>query len=234
MTEDNTAPYKFAGLPLTPNIIADLAPLLVPKTLFRRAELIAAVEDYHLSQGGLPSESSLTSQVKKALQVLQKNGSLEPSGGYGTWRWLRRPETSQFSEVMQPELSDDESLALDAVEAEGEGQGSLYVYYFPAYKELADLREEPTWPVKVGRTAAGNAGIRVADQQGTAMPEKPVLAYVRKTSTPRKLETAVHAILFFRGRQIEDAAGHEWFNASPDEVRTIVNWIHGEDSHSVD
>lgn len=77
-------------------------------------------------------------------------------------------------------------------------------------------------------TAAGNATVRVADQQGTAMPERPVLAYVRKTSTPRKLETAVQAILFFRVRQIEDAAGDEWFDSSPDEVRSIVNWIHGE------
>ncbi|WP_275213692.1 GIY-YIG nuclease family protein [Pseudarthrobacter sp. H3Y2-7] len=228
MTEDNPAPYKYAGLPLTPNVIADLAPLLVPEPLFRRAELIAAVEDYHESQGGLPSESGLTSQVKKALQVLQKNGSLEPSGGYGTWRWLRAPEVAELSALVQPELSDEESLALEDVQAEGEGQGSMYVYYFPAYKDLAELRGEPTWPVKVGMTAAGNATVRVADQQGTAMPERPVLAYVRKTSTPRKLETAVQAILFFRGRQIEDAAGDEWFDSSPDEVRSIVNWIHGE------
>lgn len=228
MTEDNPAPYKFEGLPLTPNVIADLAPLLVPTPLFRRAELIAAVEDYHVSQGGLPSESGLTAQVKKALQVLQKNGSLEPSGGYGTWRWLHEPNAEELSAVVQPESSDDEPLVLSDIQAEGEGQGSVYVYYFPAYKDLADFRGESTWPVKVGMSAAGNATIRVADQQGTAMPESPVLAYVRKTSTPRKLEAAVHAILFFRGRQLEDAAGAEWFDSSPDEVKAIVDWIHGE------
>jgi hypothetical protein len=83
--------------------------------------------------------------------------------------------------------------------------------------------------MKVGMTSADDPAVRIA-QQGTAMPEKPVLAYARRTATPGRLERTVHSILFYRGRLVEEAAGSEWYRSSPGEIKEIVRWILGKSS----
>ncbi|MFE4082273.1 GIY-YIG nuclease family protein [Paenarthrobacter sp. YIM B13468] len=224
--DNGTPAYKHAGVPLTPTVIAYLAPALMAKPTFKRSQLAAVVKDFHVSQGGLPSGTDLITQVKKALTMLKKAGKLE-SASPGHYRWLGVTQLPGIAgEIAPDEPSHGEDLSFDDVIVEGEGQGSVYVYYFPAYKELAELRGNINWPCKVGMTAAGNARIRIADQQGTAMPEKPVLAYLRRTDTPRKLETNIQSILFFRNQQLGDAPGEEWFWTNPEEIRSIANWVH--------
>lgn len=218
--------YKYHGLPLTPNVIADLARELLKTPMFRRSELIGAVEQYHSENGGAVAHS-LTSAAKKALRNLVDAGLLEPTGAYGYWRWIMPPEVNV--EENGTSSIEDEAEDLDLTDdtiIEGTGAGSVYVYYFPSYKLLAKFRRDEQWPVKVGMTSLGDAKIRISDQQGTAMPEQPVVAYVRRSNTPHKLERLVHAVLFYRGRQLDDAPGSEWFSSSPEEVKSIIDWAH--------
>jgi hypothetical protein len=224
-----TTPYKYRGLPLTPNVISELARELLKSPMFRRSELIGVVEQYHSENGGAAAYS-LTSATKKALRNLVDAGLLEPTGAYGYWRWITPPEvrveengtTSVADETEELDLADDTVV-------EGTGSGSVYVYYFPSYKLLAEFRRDERWPVKVGMTALGDAKIRISDQQGTAMPEQPAVAYVRRSNTPLKLERLVHAVLFYRGLQLDNAPGSEWFNSTPEEVKAIIDWAHASD-----
>jgi hypothetical protein len=232
VTELQTAPpYKYRDIPLTPKVIADLAQQVMRTPMFRRSELIEAVQDHHAANGGAPATGAIVPAAKKALTVLVASDLLEPAGGYGLWRWVTPPgpagDASAITEAAPLEGTEELDVTDDTT-IDGEGSGNVYVYYFPSYKALADLRNENRWPIKVGMTSLGNAQIRISEQQGTAMPEQPVVAYVRRTDTPLKLERLVHAVLFYRGQQLEDAPGSEWFNANPEEVRAIIHWAHGE------
>ncbi|WP_395402263.1 GIY-YIG nuclease family protein [Arthrobacter sp. UC242_113] len=219
------APYKYQGLPLTPNVIAELAREVLKTPMFRRSELINAVEQHHAENGGAAA-LSLTSATKKALRNLVDGGLLEPTGAYGYWRWVTPPDQTVRED--RSSLVDDETDELDLTDSivEGAGAGSVYVYYFPGYRLLADLRRDDRWPIKVGMTSVGDAKIRISDQQGTAMPEQPLVAYVRRSDTPLKLERLVHAVLFYRGRQLDDAPGSEWFSSNPEEIKSIIDWAH--------
>lgn len=221
-----STPYKYQGLPLTPNVISELARQLRKGPVFRRSELIGVVEQYHSDNGGAAARS-LTSATKQALRKLVDAGLLEPAGAYGYWRWITPPD----ADVEENGISsnDDETEELDLADdtvVEGTGSGSVYVYYFPSYRLLAEFRRDERWPVKIGMTTLGDAKIRISDQQGTAMPERPVVAYVRRSNAPFKLERLVHAVLFCRGRQLDDAPGSEWFSSSPEEVKSIIDWAH--------
>ena len=61
--------------------------------------------------------------------------------------------------------------------------------------------------------------------QGTGNPEKPAIALEFKTDHPRELESALHAILKFRGRHVTEAGGKEWFKTNPDEVKRIYHFF---------
>lgn len=218
--------YPYADLPLTPKVIAELAPTVMPKPMFRRSELVAAVQEYHRTNGGIDGNADPTAAAKKALSNMARDGLIEATRAYGIWRWLVVPEPlAEASIELGPEDDSEElKVSADAI-VEGEGSGSVYAYYFPCYKELADLKGDERWPIKIGMTSLGRASIRISDQQGTVMPEEPVVAYIRRTDTPLKLERLMQSVLFYRGQQIEDAPGTEWFRTNPSEVRAIVDWI---------
>lgn len=195
--------------------------------MFRRAELIEAVQEHHVANGGLPGNADLTAATKKALSVLVRDGLLEQTGAYGLWRWVVEPEQDGLP-GLDDALEDEDAEELELTDqtiVEGTGSGSVYVYFFPSYKLLADLRQEDRWPVKVGMTAVSQANIRISEQQGTAMPEEPMVAYIRKIDTPHRLERCIHSVLFYRGQQIDDAPGREWFKSNPDEIKAIIDWI---------
>lgn len=233
MTESPAQSYIYAGIPLTPNVIAELAKKLMRAPMFRRAELVAAVQEYHNANGGGSSGSNIAASAKKALQVLARDGLLEQTGAYGFWRWVVPPEPGEAADLGPgvDEVDEDaEDLELtDQTIIEGGGSGCVYVYYFPSYQALAELQHEDRWPVKIGMSAVSDARIRISEQQGTAMPEAPVLAYVRRIDTPHRLERCIHSILFYRGQHLEDAPGSEWFNSSPQEVKSLVDLIMSPD-----
>lgn len=231
MTELSAAPaYKYRNLPLTPNVIAELASELMATPMFRRAELISAVEQHHLENGGAATITNLTSATKKALRNLVDAGLLEATGAYGYWRWITAPDATVETSVTSDAEETEELDLTDDTIVEGTGTGSVYVYFFPSYRQLAELRQDERWPIKVGMTSLDNAKIRISEQQGTAMPEQPLVAYVRRSDTPLKLERLVHAVLFYRGQQLDDAPGSEWFSSTPEEVKSIIDWAHGSET----
>ena len=86
------------------------------------------------------------------------------------------------------------------------------------------MRGEDTWPCKIGKTDQDPLA-RILGQSSTALPEKPQVAFIIKTSNSYLLESMLHSILKMRGKQVEGLPGLEWFNTNPDEVLEIVSYI---------
>ncbi|RPF37608.1 GIY-YIG nuclease family protein [Streptomyces sp. TLI_185] len=185
-----------------------------------RGEIIGLLEKVHAARGGAFKEAGhLVGAVKKALSVGKRTGVLaNPRQGY----YMR------VSETAAPDASQEDYLGPPADgfgAAVGTGQGSVYVWYLPAYRERARASGAAIWERKIGMSAY-SAARRVAEQG--YMPEKPVCALLVRTDHERDLERYVHSTLDGRGRRVEAAVGTEWFFTNPGEVLSIARetrWI---------
>ena len=130
------------------------------------------------------------------------------------------PSSSQDDESVDDESLNSEEVNLDSERTVGSGENSVYLYYFPAYKHLAELRGEQVWPCKIGKTRY-DAISRISSQTRTALPEYPKIGLIIKTDKVRLMETTIQGILKLQGKHKQDAPGREWFITSPSEVETV-------------
>ena len=147
----------------------------------------------------------------------------------GIWRIgpnFESPETEAVESVEPSQVSDEEEIIQpDQPDSPyektvGSGKGSVYLYYYPVYPQLAESKGESSWPCKVGKSER-DPTIRVESQAATAMPEKPKIALLIQTDKPAELEKAIHKLLAKDGKQMKGALGAEWFVTSPSEVEEI-------------
>ena len=106
----------------------------------------------------------------------------------------------------------------------GTGKKSVYLYYYPQYRDSAEFRDENVWECKIGKTIHGEVDTRIRPQ-ATGLPESPKIGLHIRTDRPKKIEDIIHDILKVRGKHIEDAPGTEWFLTSPNEVEEIYKFI---------
>ena len=107
-------------------------------------------------------------------------------------------------------------------EEEG-GKDTVYLFYYPAYRKLAEKDSEEFWECKIGMTV-DNVEKRVGTQV-TGNPEKATIAAEFETDHPSELEAALHAILKLRGRHVIEGGGIEWFKTNPEEVKRIYHFL---------
>lgn len=107
----------------------------------------------------------------------------------------------------------------------GEGDEEVYAFTFPSLQELAALKSESMYPVKIGWThnkADGSLGrIRGFAFEKAAFPERPRVLLIYSTWNGRALETAVHKELRKKARRIVSAPGAEWFLTNASEVVSV-------------
>ena len=201
---------------------------------YETPELVKMVTDAHLKAGGLPPtlpNELLTQRFEAALWSLQDEGWVTHSPyveGEGMDGEVVEIEESWASVFGPPEEDEDlptlpEKKALKEGEAEviiGEGPECVYGWYLPAYRELATLKGESRFPLKVG-TTIDKPFKRMRSHIGTA-PEKPVLGFVWKIKHAYLLEKWMHVELAQRKQHLPDALGDEWFLTTPEELREIV------------
>jgi len=156
---------------------------------------------------------------------------LAESVAKGQWRILPAdpgssdaPLPAQATEAIQPDPVVAEAPAPRADREVGSGRDSVYVYYLPTYRELAQIRGSTRFHCKIGMSTRDPL-LRVASQAGTALPEHPRIALNIRTDRASELEKAIHGILKVRGQYVSDAPGNEWFLTSPDEVMEIFEWV---------
>lgn len=192
--------YKYALQKLSPKVFADLVlSLYADGDVVMRADIIATVSSYHQSNGGAESTASITSTAKKALQNLSASGNAEKLESYGFWR------------ILQSAAPQEKSCEY------------LYVYFYPAYRDLASMLGNSCWPHKIGMTRM-KIEERIASQVGTAMPEKPEVVFEIPCDDAQSLEKAIHSLLTIKGKRISGIPGCEWYNTNSEELSQIISF----------
>ena len=102
----------------------------------------------------------------------------------------------------------------------GDGPQSVYAWYLPNDKELAELKGERTYAMKVGRTTRHPQG-RMRRYAST----RPKLGFHYRTHDATNWEKLLHAYFHIQGRHLPEGDGREWFRTSPEELETIVRRI---------
>lgn len=176
------------------------------KTQWRRKDLAVEVSKMHVSMGGISGQQNPQRIVKKVLSMLLKENAVIRVS-FGTWRIVG-------SEPIQT------SCAIKDVADRivGIGSGSVYCYFNPSDKELADIKGELSWPCKIGMTD-GPVLDRIMEQGvRTAFSKPPRVGIIIKSDFPKTIERALHSALRIANASIRSAPGSEWFETSPEAV----------------
>ena len=210
--------YEYVKKPLTPKIVQYLIIELFAGQTIQKQEMMRVVDETHRERGGLPSRARFHHPVTLALYDMKREGRAEnPNPGDGNWFI---PLSSQGDESVDDENVNSEETNLNSERVIGSGEGSVYLYYYPAYKRLAELDGEQVWACKIGK-ARNDPLIRIGSQTRTALPEYPKVGLIIKTDELRLMETTIQNILKIQGKQKQDAPGKEWFVTSPSEVEQV-------------
>ena len=208
-------PYEYSGKRLTMTMARELIIEFFKGQTVPKQDIISRVDKIHLERGGKLSEN-IVHPVTDALNTMKrKELANNPNPGDGIWTIIGETAAEEDEEI------DDSDNSTDEVRRIGSGSSSVYVYYYPAYRERAELREEETWPCKIGRSEYANPIHRIREQAGTGMPEKPEIALIIQTNVPEDVEDAIHRLL----ARVPDAPGTEWFLTNPSKVEEIFNII---------
>ena len=206
-----------SGIPLNPELIRGYIMEVLADSSPRKNEAIREeVEALHASRGGQPSlAQDSRSQFTKALRIFKQNGQLDnPTEGY--WRLIGAPPPAPVFAEAEPEAE----IAEDAEVTIGDGPESVYGWYLPAYRKLAEMEGSYHWPIKVGRTARP-PGQRIEESWGM-LPERPRLGFRFRCSEAGNWERFFHSRLTLSGRHLGSAIGREWFNTNLDELAGIA------------
>jgi len=108
----------------------------------------------------------------------------------------------------------------------GAGDQELYAFTFPSLMELARLRGQAHYPVKIGysKNASDGAFGRIRQQilELAGYPEPPEVLCVWRTWDGRMLETLVHRHLRKSARAVPNSLGKEWFHTTLNELVTLL------------
>lgn len=236
MADDERASlsYRFRGVPLTSNVIAELIKEeriagRIPET-FKKSNVLTTLERSHISRGGLAGALSHSS-FKKALAMLRKQGLLEMASPQ-FWRFTDDVVTAPtendplndtpFSEPTD-QICPDSRLFIE--EEIGVGAEAIYVYYQPNDRRLALAESRDTWECKIGMTR-GAVDARIIGQHSlTAVHTFPVVGLIIRTPDASRLEKLLHALLRSANASCTSSLGTEWFMTSPTRIKRVLEAI---------
>jgi len=208
---------NYNGFKLTPNIFAEILIELFDGKQFERKDALAMVQSYFVEHGGRLENKNYVQVFKAASKRLKDKGMINK--GYGIWVInYREPDIEIIS------IPKEESFSYTVDKELGTGSQAVYVYFYDAYKKLANLVNKNIWECKIGRTEVDPIQ-RVLSQTGTCYPELPHLALIIHCDDSAKLEAALHSILKYKDRWLKNAPGNEWFLTSPFEIEELYNGL---------
>jgi hypothetical protein len=212
---------NFDEVPLTPNVARHLVEELFRlQVQWKRDALVTEVQRLHAERGGFAGKQDPVAVVKKALSNLQADG-LVIKHHYGHWRWRTDvvEATSEIGDAAETpsdvrDTEDEEPARTERVL--GAGPESVYLYFNPNDRKLAQLEGRKVWECKIGRTATSDSEIRILSQGAkTALSHPPIVGLVIRTTDSFALEKALHSALRLVDAQVADSPGIEWFMTSP-------------------
>ena len=118
---------------------------------------------------------------------------------------------------IEEELAEADAVATDV---ESHDPGIIYAYTFPSIR-----RTEGKFPIKIGLTTTGDTEARVNQQcKQTCCFEYPVVLRTWEVHRVAAVENAIHSTLEARGFK-RRAPGTEWFDTTPEEIDSILQFI---------
>jgi hypothetical protein len=216
--------YQYAGLPLSPAIIGEIASRKFAGQVVKRDAIRQAVVAYHVENGGVLTSTDPTQQTKKALQDLAAKGAVEKSGAYGLWRFIDRDDALPFDFAKEESVDEDVLAPIAVIRWIGTGSQLVYVYSFPTYADHANAMGDSVWPCKIGRSDRQSVD-RISEQIGTSTPEWPTVHLGIRCDDSRLLERYLHSALRLEGAYLSDVPGAEWFRTSPDHVIELIRVV---------
>ena len=221
---EKRAGKNFSGIPLMPSQARQIImELLDQKSPWGRQDLAAQVEAIYLERGGVEGTQPAIAVVKKALQLLATDGLVAnvAPGFWGKPTLHEAPPNSAEDDLPEYTVTDlvDETEDLAPERTIGEGPETVYLYFNPNDRRLAELEGRDTWECKIGRSMSEIAADRILAQGAkTALSHLPIMGLVIKTQDSRALEKALHSSLRLVERGVLDSPGAEWFLTSPSKV----------------
>ena len=211
--------YQCFGRNLTQACTRKLILELFEEQTVSRKEIVNTVFEEHHKRGGKNSEVRV-GLVKSALRSLKKSGFAE-NVELGYWFIRKKAHHEPQYEPPQPRKTHEEFVDPDlgSVTTIGSGAGSVYLYYYPTYRDFAESKGKTVWPCKIGKSKSANPTIRIDSQTATALPEKPVVGLIILTDSPDEIERKLHKLLHIGNKGMQDALGKEWFMTCPSDVQ---------------
>jgi hypothetical protein len=210
------------GIPLTPAVARRIiAKLFEQKPTWRRDALITEVKRVHSDSGGTAGSQEVSAVVTKALGQLREDGLIQ-NQAYGLWTLVSSNDVSAVKEpaslISAEVLSQEDSITIAEKEI-GTGDESIYVYFNPNDRKLADLEGRKVWECKIGRTGSSEVLTRIRNQGTvTALSHPPVIGLIIRTHDSAALERALHSALRLIDAGVSDSPGAEWFITSPEHI----------------
>lgn len=219
--------------PLTPAKAASIIRLIFSNRKdVKREQINLSVKNYYEEEVGIGNGiygQAFEIIVTKALGSLKKNGEATNEGGYGYWNFENISDTEMPVEdfIIEPNEEYIEPRKIKPLKIIGpdDATKTVYLYYYPAYKELAELKNEKYWRCKIGLTDSIDPVYRIQAQVTTEICEPPVVPFLIRTNNSSGLETSIHTIIENRGRKCVDALGTEWYFTNPEEIEELVRYI---------
>lgn len=220
--------YHFARYQALVEIIA--MPEAADGQQFRLVEMVKKVMDAHLTpeqqatkyprrDTGLPI--SIAASIKFYVPFIAKNTEqLAPLGG----GMYRVPTVADVGPAASEAEEAETALAdINGEDAEIEDfDGWIYAFTFPSLVKVAER-----FPIKVGMTTL-DVEARVTSQcRSSAAFDRPMIVNKWRVKRVGAVESAIHQVLKARGQWREQALGSEWFDAKPEEITEILQFVIG-------
>ena len=111
--------------------------------------------------------------VSDALISLRKEGLADnPERGYWSFSTTTESEIPKMTERPQQQFDTSGAKNFAAERTIGTGKSSVYLYYYPKYRESAESKDEKFWECKIGKTIYSKPQTRIGEQ-AIGLPESP-------------------------------------------------------------
>jgi hypothetical protein len=114
-------------------------------------------------------------------------------------------------------------IIMQILKSLGFGNQSVYVYYFPNDKLLADKTGVNSWECKIGMTTNGDTIGRIDSQCKTSRHQSPIIALEIRTDNATALESELHRVFYLERINTGKFTGDEWFIINPKHIENYYN-----------
>ena len=200
------------------------------KKLYIRKEIIQTVIALHEKVSGkkVADPQKVAGVLKKFLGDEKKFTNAEDV--FGGWIYIGPSalkgkniiELKRIKKTFNKPKTSFKYKVLKEIDAIDSGDETLYVWWHPETEELATIKKNKTWAMKIGMHSSRRADKRI-DEYQTSIPYKPIIGLLVHCRKARVLEKTIHNNLTNRKRKINEV-GDEWYLTNVAEIEEILKF----------